>query len=55
MTHHDCDVARCDGTELGHDLAVEFPEETARVDDLLDRLRHPDDYVRPENLQVDDP
>ena len=36
---HRCDVPRCDGTRLGHDLAVEFPEETARIDAAFDRLR----------------
>lgn len=36
-------MAHCDGTQLGHDLAVDFPEETARVDqalaDLAERIR----------------
>lgn len=36
---HQCDVPRCDGTRLGHDLAVEFPEETRQVDEALNRLR----------------
>jgi hypothetical protein len=39
MGEHRCDVPHCDGTRLGHDLAVEFPEETARIDDAFDRLR----------------
>jgi hypothetical protein len=43
---HQCDVPGCDGTRLGHDLAVEFPRETARVDEAFDRLAHPDDYLR---------
>ncbi len=52
---HRCDVPHCDGTRLGHDLAVDFPEETARVDEGLVRLRPSkrEDYVMPENLQVE--
>lgn len=46
MTHR-CDLPNCDGTRLGHDLAAEFPEETVRVVDALDRLAHPDDYANP--------
>lgn len=56
MTHY-CELPNCDGTDLGHKLAQDFPSETQRVrsslDDLLDRLHNPDDYVRPENLQVE--
>lgn len=36
---HRCDVPNCDGTLLGHDLAVEFPEETRQIDEALDHLR----------------
>lgn len=36
---HDCEVTGCDGTRLGHDLATDFPEETARFDAAMDRLR----------------
>lgn len=30
-----CTAADCDGTDLGHTLAAEFPEETARVVEAL--------------------
>ena len=55
MSEHHCDVPHCDGTRLGHDLAVDFPEETARVDNELRRLAEPLDGLRvnPANLQVD--
>ena len=46
MSGHRCDLAHCDGTRLGHSLAEEFPEETARIDEAFDRLAHPDDYLR---------
>lgn len=46
MSTHSCDLPGCDGTRLGHTLAEDFPEETARIDDALDRLAHPDDYLR---------
>ena len=36
---HECDVSGCDGTRLGHDLAVEFPEETAEFDEAMERWR----------------
>lgn len=51
---HTCNVPHCDGTRLGHDLAVEFPTETARIDAELARLAEPDDGLRvdPANLQV---
>ena len=53
MSGHRCDVPHCDGTSLGHDLAVEFPEETQQVDEALDRLRTArKDRVMPENLQA---
>jgi hypothetical protein len=54
FTPHRCDLANCDGTRLGHELAKEFPEATARVVDALDRIAHPDDYVKPENLRIAD-
>lgn len=54
---HSCDIAHCDGTKLGHELARDFPKETARLEESLDRLRdqlrYPDDHVKPENLRVD--
>lgn len=50
---HTCTVPYCGGTRLGHDLAVEFPEETARLERALDTLRGPrEDRVMGENLQV---
>lgn len=50
---HTCALPGCDGTRLGHDLARDFPEETRRIDEALDRLRGPrEDHVMPENLQV---
>lgn len=50
---HACNLPGCDGTRLGHELARDFPEETARIDAAFDRLsRRPDDHVNPENLQV---
>ena len=36
---HSCTLPGCDGTRLGHDLAAEFPEETARFDAAMDDLR----------------
>jgi hypothetical protein len=33
-----CTVAGCDGSDLGHTLAVDFPAETARVDESLQGL-----------------
>ena len=48
---YSCDTAGCDGTRLGHDLAADFPAETAAVDAALARLRGPrEDRVLPENL-----
>lgn len=34
-------------------LAREFPEETERYETAMDRLRFPEDHVKPENLQVE--
>lgn len=45
MSAHRCDLPGCDGTRLGHELAADFPEETARVDEALDRIAHPEDYL----------
>lgn len=53
MSSHSCDLAHCDGTRLGHELARDFPKETARLEESLDRLRYPEDHVKPENLLVD--
>ena len=48
---HCCDLPHCDGTRLGHDLAAEFPEETRRYEDAMDRLRGlRDDRVDPADL-----
>lgn len=44
-----------DKTRLGRQLEREFPNETRRIDEAFDRLANPDDYVRPENLQVEEP
>lgn len=52
-THEPCGLKGCDGTVLGHELARDFPRETARIDNAFDRIAHPEDYVMPENLQVD--
>lgn len=50
---HSCNLSHCDGTQLGHELARDFPEETARLETALDRLRGArEDRVMPENLQV---
>lgn len=38
MTDHRCDIPGCDGTKLGHELAADFPRETAAVDAALERL-----------------
>lgn len=56
MTHQ-CSLKGCDGTRLGHDLARDFPEETARIDEAFRRLAEPKDGLRvnPANLQVDPP
>lgn len=52
---HKCDLANCDGTTLGHELARDFPQQTERVTNALrDLLESPEDRVMPENLQVDD-
>lgn len=57
MAKHKEEVDRhhcCDGTRLGHDLAAEFPEATARFDAAMDRLRGPrEDRVMPERLRVE--
>lgn len=37
MSAHRCAVPRCDGTTLGHDLAVEFPDETRAFDEAMER------------------
>ena len=42
-----CYVPRCDGTRLGHDLAVDFPEETKRFDEAIWRITHPEDVANP--------
>lgn len=57
MAGHQCDLEHCDGTRLGHDLAAEFPAETARVVEQLARLAEPVDGLRvnPANLQADPP
>lgn len=53
---HRCNLPHCDGTQLGHELARDFPEETARIDEAFDRLAQPrEGRVMPENLQVCDP
>lgn len=54
MSGQECEVPNCDGSRLGHDLAVDFPGETQRIVDVLDRMASPEDYVMPENLQVED-
>lgn len=42
---------------LENELRRDFPEETERLDastrELLKRMRNPEDYVKPANLQVD--
>lgn len=55
MARHSCDVPYCDGTRLGHELARDFPEETARIVESFNRMTPGtrEDYVMPENLQVD--
>lgn len=55
MVSHQCDLPNCDGTKLGHELARDFPKETQRLEDALDRLRGPrEDHVMPENLRLDE-
>lgn len=61
MTHnadnvaHCCDLPGCDGTRLGHDLARDFPEETRRFDEAMDRLRGPrEDRVDPGAFDLQD-
>lgn len=54
MTHK-CSLKNCDGTSLGHALARDFPVQTQLIIDRMERLAHPDDHVKPENLQVDPP
>lgn len=51
-----CNLANCDGTRLGHDLALDFPDETERLVQSLARLGgNREDRVMPENLRVDKP
>ena len=53
-----CKDPDCDGTRLGHDLFLleqtdpEVKKAADRLRDTIDRYGHPDDHVRPENLQV---
>ena len=52
---HRCDLPHCDGTRLGHDLAAEFPEETRRYEEAMDRLRGPrEDRVDPAAFDLPD-
>lgn len=46
MSQHKCTIVGCDGTKLGHYLAKEFPQETAQIDEALDRILRPDDYLK---------
>jgi hypothetical protein len=50
---HACDHPGCDGTRLGHTLAIDFPDETQRIDAAMRRITYRDDYVMPENLSID--
>lgn len=43
--NHQCNLAGCDGTDLGHELARDFPAETARIDQAFDRLANPEDHL----------
>jgi len=53
MVTHSCNLAHCDGTRLGHELARDFPAETARIDEAFNDLASPrEDHVMPENLRV---
>lgn len=56
MTAHACGLARCDGTRLGHELARDFPKETARINEAFEDAvaRFRGDRVRPEALQVEE-
>jgi hypothetical protein len=54
VSAHSCGLPHCDGTRLGHELARDFPKETARLETSLDRLRYPEDHVKPENLRVEE-
>ena len=55
MTHQ-CNVENCDGTRLGHELARDFPTETARITEAFRSMATStrEDYVMPENLRVGD-
>jgi len=53
MAEHECSLANCDGTRLGHELARDFPEETQRLVDGLARLGNSEDRVIAANLQVE--
>ena len=53
MAEHKCALANCDGTRLGHELARDFPEETARLVDSLARLGSREDRVIAANLQLE--
>lgn len=55
MTKHECKLPHCDGTRLGHELARDFPKETAAINEAFTRMTNREDYVMPENLQVDPP
>lgn len=39
MARHHCNLLHCDGTKLGHELAQDFPAETARINEAFDDLR----------------
>lgn len=36
--HERCTLANCDGTKLGHELARDFPKETAQFDEAMRTL-----------------
>lgn len=54
MSKHRCALSGCDGTRLGHELARDFPGETARFDDAMSRIVNREDHVKPENLEARD-
>lgn len=55
MATHKCSLPHCDGTRLGHELARDFPKETAAINEAFAGMvgSTREDRVMPENLQVD--
>lgn len=55
MAKHKCKLFDCDGTQLGHELARDFPEETRRFTEVVERIIDTEHAftLDPANLQVE--